>query len=96
MISKEEAGEMLRYCGVEEERIEAFEQKFDECFGENSEIPTGNLSSKKKLEVVTPEVTIKVSAGEADVVEARIIDGTKYILIRADNGAIVNGINVTF
>ncbi|MBR0454191.1 MAG: DUF4317 domain-containing protein [Clostridia bacterium] len=96
VISKEEAGEMLRYCGVEEERIEAFEQKFDECFGENSEIPTGYLSAKKKLEVVTPEVTIKVSAGEADVVEARIIDGTKYILIRADNGAIVNGINVTF
>ena len=96
LIDKSEAGEMLRYCGVDEERIEAFEAKFDECFGENSEIPTGNISAKKKLEVVTPEVSIKVVAGAADVVESRIIDGTKYILIRADNGATVNGINVTF
>lgn len=96
LIDKSEAGEMLRYCGVDEERIEAFEAKFDECFGENSEIPTGNISAKKKLEVVTPEVSIKVSAGASDVVEARVIDGTKYILIRADNGATVNGIKVTF
>lgn len=96
LIDKSEAGDMLRYCGVEEERIEAFEAKFDECFGENSEIPTGNISAKKKLEVVTPEVSIKVSAGASDVVESRIIDGVKYILIRADNGATVNGIKVTF
>lgn len=96
LIDKSEAGDMLRYCGVEEERIEAFEAKFDECFGENSEIPTGNISAKKKLEVVTPEVSIKVSAGASDVVEARVIDGVKYILIRADNGATVNGIKVTF
>lgn len=96
LIDKSEAGDMLRYCGVEEERIEAFEAKFDECFGENSEIPTGNISAKKKLEVVTPEVSIKVSAGASDVVEARVIDGVKYILIRADNGATVNGIKVVF
>ena len=95
-IDKSEAGEMLRYCGVEEEKIEAFEKKFDESFGADAEIPTGNISAGKKLEVVTPEVNIKVDASAGDVVEARIIDGTKYILIRADNGAIVNGINVKF
>lgn len=95
-IDKSEAGEMLRYCGVDEEKIESFEKKFDECFGENAEIPTTNISAGKRLEVVTPEVNIKIDASASDVVEARIIDGTKYILIRADNGATVNGVNVKF
>lgn len=96
LIGKNDVGEMLRYCGVDEEKIQAFEDGFDERFGENAEIPTGNISNKKKLEVETPEVTIKVSAEASDMVEARIIDGTKYILVRADNGAVVNGIKVTF
>lgn len=96
LIDKSEAGEMLRYCGVDEEKIERFEEKFDESFGADAKVPTANLSAKKKMELVTPEVRIKVEAGSADVVESRIIDGTKYILIRADNGAVVNGINVKF
>ncbi|MBP3370152.1 MAG: DUF4317 domain-containing protein [Clostridia bacterium] len=96
VIDKDEAGEMLRYCGVEEEKIDAFEKKFDESFGENASIPVSNIKAKKKLEVKTPEISIKVENGENELVEARIIDGTKYILIRADNGATVNGIKVSF
>lgn len=96
LIDKSEAGEMLRYCGVEEDKIERFEAKFDESFGADAKVPTSNLSAKKKMELTTPEVKIKVEAGNADVVEARIIDGVKYILIRAENGATVNGINVKF
>jgi hypothetical protein len=87
---------MLRYCGVDEEKVEAFENKFDECFGDDAHIPTSNISASKKLEVVTPDVRIRVDVASSDIVEARIIDGTKYILIRADNGAVVNGVNVIF
>ena len=96
MIDKSEAGERLRYCGVEEEKVEAFEKKFDESFGENATVPVSNIKAKKKLEVKTPEISIKVENGGNDLVEARVIDGVKYILIRADNGAEVNGIKVTF
>ncbi len=96
VINSSEAGEMLRYCGVDDEKIEAFEKKFDESFGENSSVSVSNIKARKKLEVKTPEISIKVENGENDLVEARVIDGTKYILIRADNGATVNGINVTF
>lgn len=94
LVSKDEVGEMLRYCGVGEEKIEAFEEKFDESFGENAEIFPANITGAKRLEVLTPEVTVKVNAECADMVEARVIDGTKYILIRADNGAVVNGVKV--
>lgn len=93
-ISKNDASEMLRYGGVSEEKIEAFEKGFDESFGENAEIPPKNISSTKQLRVETPEVSVKVNAGYSEVVETRIIDGVKYILIRADNEVTVNGVRV--
>ncbi len=94
LISKDEVGDMLRYCGIDEEKIEVFEEKFDESFGKNAEISPSNIAAEKQMQVTTPEVSIKVNAECADMVEARVIDGTKYILIRADNGATVNGIKV--
>lgn len=93
-VDKSEAGDMLRYCGVDEEKIEAFEEKFDKCFGDNAEVHVSNIKANKKLEVATPQVKIKVEADSGDLVETRIIDGVKYILIRADDGVVVNGINV--
>ena len=50
----------------------------------------------RKFEVRTPDVVIRVNPERAELVETRIIDGVKYILIRADDGAEVNGIDVTF
>jgi hypothetical protein len=94
LIDKSEAGEMLRYCGVAEEKVTAFEEKFDERFGENATVPPSNLNTAKQMTVSTPEVTLKVSADSADVLETRIIDGTKYLLIRADGGVTVNGIEI--
>ena len=46
------------------------------------------------VEVKTPDVTIKVNPQRADLVETRIIDGGKYILIRAEDGVEVNGVPV--
>ena len=77
-----------------EEKVEAFEEKFDERFGEDATIPPSNISTQRQITVKTPEVTVKVSAECADMVETRIIDGTKYLLIRADGGVEVNGVEV--
>jgi hypothetical protein len=93
-INKDDAAQMLRYCGVPEDKVEAFEKGFDESFGENAEIPPSNLSGTKQLQIETPEVTVKVNAGCSELVQSRIIDGVKYILIRADNDVTVNGINI--
>ena len=93
-VNKSDAGEMLRYCGISEEKIEAFEKSFDECFGENAEISPKNLSNTKQLQIETPEVTVKVNAGCTSSVETRIIDGVKYILIRADEDVTVNGVSI--
>ena len=94
-ITGGEAGDMLRYCGMTEEKIESFEEKFKEEFGENTAVPPENLADGKQLHLRTPDIEIKVSAGNGDQLEARTIDGVKYILIRADGGDVeVNGIPI--
>ena len=46
------------------------------------------------MQIETPEVSVKVNAGCGTTVDTRIIDGVKYILIRADSDVTVNGIKV--
>ncbi len=88
------AADMLRHLGVPEERVNTFEEKYREEFGEDAELLPKNLADTKQLQVKTPEVSVKVAAGYGDLVETRVIDGVRYILIRADGEVEVNGVNI--
>ncbi len=94
VVSKKTVKGILESCGLSEDRVTAFEEKFDTEFGADTEISPQNLIDTKQLEVRTPDVTIRVNPERNDLVETRIIDGTKYILIRADEGVEVNGVNI--
>ena len=48
----------------------------------------------KKFELTTPDVLIKVNPERKDLVTTQIINGTKYIMIRAEENVEVNGINI--
>jgi hypothetical protein len=86
--------DMLGFCGVPEENIEQFEEKFDKGFGQNASLSPRNIVDTKKFELKTPDVVIKVNPARTDLVETRIIDGVRYVLVRADSGVEVNGIDV--
>ena len=60
----------------------------------NGIISAVNITSPKQFEVKTPSVVIKINSDRTDLVETRMIDGHSYILIRADEGVEVNGVNV--
>lgn len=94
MITKESAGDMLRYCGVPEERVAAFEEKYEESFGEQTVLTPKNLVESNRVQMKTPEVTIQVKAENSDLLETRVIDGVRYILIRADHEVELNGVNI--
>ena len=74
--------------------MNAFDQGFDQQFGPDADLSPRNLVDPKQLELRTPNVTIKVSGDRGDLVQTRVINGTKYILIRADEGAEVNGVTI--
>ena len=42
----------------------------------------------------TPDVVINASPEKSDLIQTRVIDGLKYILIPADEGVSVNGVNI--
>ena len=94
VISKKTVKGVLESCGVSESRVTAFDEKYDTEFGVDTEISPRNIIDTKQFEVCTPDVTIRVNPERSDLVETRIIDGTKYILIRAEEGVEVNGVTI--
>ena len=93
-ISRKEVTRLLEDCGVPEEKVQAFEQRYDAQFGETVALPARNVVEPRRFEVRTPDVTVNVNPQRSDLVQTRVIDGVKYILIRAEEGVEVNGVNI--
>lgn len=94
VVSKGAVGQVLKACGVAQSHVEAFEAGYDEGFGADTGLSPRNLVDTRQMEVRTPDVTIHVKPDRGDLLETRVIDGAKYILIRADEGIEVNGVAV--
>ena len=94
VISKVTVKQVLHECGVSPDHVERFEEQYDRQFGPEADLPPRNIVDEKQLEVKTPDVTIKVSPERSDLVETRVIDGRRYILIRAEEGVEVNGVQI--
>ncbi len=94
LLGKKDVKRVLEDCGASDEKIADFDEKFDAAFGEKAEISPLNVIDPKQFEVRTPDVTIKVSPEKSYLLETRVIDGTKYVLIRAEEGVEVNGVGI--
>lgn len=93
-VSKRQMQDMLEECGVSESHCNAFEARFETQFGDSAELSPKNLVDANKFELRTPDVVIKVSPDRSDLIETRIINGRKYILIEAGEGVEVNGVSI--
>lgn len=93
-LEKREVVAALNDCGVAPEKQAAFSEEFDRQFGEAAAMHVGNIMSPRQFQVKTPSVTISVAPDRSDLLQTRIIDGHPYILIRAEEGVAVNGVEV--
>ena len=93
-LSKATFRNVLETCGIDEEKVERFENTFEERFGKNAEIPPQSIVDIKKFEVATPYVSIKVDPERSDLISTQIINGSRYILIRANDNVEVNGVSI--
>ncbi len=89
-------GGMLRDCGVDEARIGAFKANCEERFGAGAVLSPANLIDAGRFEVKTAQATLSVDPEQSYLVETRIIDGRKYLLIPAGEDVEVNGQTVRF
>ena len=92
-LSVEEVGGILRECGVPEERAEAFQARCGEAFA-GAALDPENLIDVKRFDVKTEQATISIDPAYSYLVETRINDGGKYLLVPAGEGVEVNGLSV--
>ena len=94
IITAPEVKTILADCGLPLEKLEAFEDAYETQFGRGTSLSAANIVDTRRMEVKTPNVTIQVNPDFSDLVETRIIDGKKYILIRAEEDVLINGVAV--
>ena len=94
-LSVREVGDVLTGSGVPEEKAEAFQEACRRQYGQDAALNPRNIIEAGKFQITTPEVKITVPPEYSYMVETRIIDGRRFILIPADDGVEVNGIPVT-
>ena len=93
-VSRDDICDILRSADISDEKIETFKAGFDESFGEKARLNPQNLVETKRLELTGADISIKINPERSELVETRVIDGVKYILIRADEEIEVNGVPI--
>ena len=94
VVSKSEIQSILKFCGVQESSVKEFDHRFDAEFGSDTVLSPKNIVDTKQLRINTPSVTIQVSTEHSDLIATRMIGGIKYIMISAEEGVEVNGVNI--
>ena len=93
-VSAKDLAAILRDCGGSDEQIAAFCGKCGELFGEDAALSPANLIDSKRFEVKTADAVLSLDPEHSYLVETRVIDGKKYLLIPAGEGLEVNGMPV--
>lgn len=96
VVTKATVKSVLANCGIAQDKVERMGEAMDESFGINAPLSPKNIVNVKKFELTTPDVTIKVNPEHRELVTTEVINGVRYIMIRATEGVEVNGINIEF
>ena len=93
-LTKPEVKELLEKSGAPAGRMERFDQIYEETAGENTAILVPAITGTGKFAVKTPDVDIKVSPDRLDLIETRIIEGRRFLVIAVEDNVEVNGMSV--
>ncbi len=93
-LDKTDVKKIFEQSGVSNEKMESFDQKFEEAAGEKSTLLASNITETRKLQIKTPDIEIKVNPERMDLVEAQMVNGRKCLVIAVDEYVEVNGVNV--
>ncbi len=93
-LCKEDVKRLLAHSGVEDEKLEDFDKKYDDNVGARETLMAANIADTRKFSIETPDVVIKVNPERTDLIETRIIDDREYIMIAVDSRIEVNGVSV--
>ena len=93
-LDKTDVRKVFEKSGVSSEKMECFDQNYEETAGEKTSLLATNITETKKFQIETPDIVIKVNPERADLIETRVIDGRQCLVIAVDDHIEVNGVNV--
>lgn len=94
ILDKAEVKTILADSGVSNEKLEEFDQHFEEVADAATELVATNVMSTRTFEVKTPDVVVKVNPDRTGLIETRTINGIPCLVIQLDGEVVVNGITV--
>lgn len=93
-LDKTDVRKVFEKSGVSSEKMECFDQNYEETAGEKTSLLATNITETKKFQIETPDIVIKVNTERADLIETRVVDGRQCLVIAVDDHIEVNGVNV--
>ena len=93
-LSLDDISDILRSCDASNDKIEAFAAKYGEIFGEKTRLSARNIVDPRHFSVNMTDVSIRVNPEKSGLLSTGVIDGTRYILVRAEEAVEVNGITI--
>lgn len=94
VLDKNEVKTILADSGVANEKLEHFEEHYEETAGDDTPLFVSNVMNAKNFEVKTPDVIVKVKSDRTDLLETRVIGGRECLVIALDGEVEVNGITI--
>lgn len=93
-LSRPDVHNLFTRSGIPQEKMKNFDADFTETLGEQKTLLASNIASAKTFQLETPDVTVKVNPERSDLVETRMIDGRRCLVIAIDEHLEVNGIEI--
>ena len=91
-IDRKAARELLKNSGIKEEHLPIVEKEFEKEVGEDGFLHADRIREKGRIEVKGDNVKVSVKSEASQLVEIRMIDGRKCLVIPMDSDMEVNGI----
>ena len=93
-VSVSEIGSILRDRGISDACVSAFQEMCSERFGSGAALNPVNLIDAGRVEIKTAQASLTVDPEYSYLVETKLVDGKKYILLPAGEGVEFNGFAV--
>lgn len=93
-VTPGDVGAILQDCEVPEPQVQEFRKSCEERFGENAVLNPANLINPRKIQLKTGKISLSVDPEYSHLVETRVMNGRKVLIIPVEDDLEFNGMPV--